>query len=365
MRSGIRSKNHACPLFFDNIVIYISFMKVTIVEARELCEKILTKNGVSVLHAKIIIDDYIEGELLGKETHGLLKFIGDYSKIINTHHKQIIIEKNDLAYALVNGNKQVGQLVAKKARDMVIKKAKKTGIAMVALNNTTSFLRPGSQAEYISQHGLIGIVFESGGAPKVPPFGGIDPVIGTNPIGYAIPTNKNPIVADLAISGRAWGLEHTAKVLPKNLFIDKNGYFTQEPKKAHAVVPFGGYKGFALGFLFEILTGSLVGAGLGEQKKKYDSINIISGIKAKRPYRGALFIAIDPSKFVNFKKFKSENSKFIDRVKQSRRRNRFKKIIITGEKSYSKKIKNLQRGWFDVSQETWKKVLKLKKINNI
>ena len=340
-------------------------MKITIIEARNLCEKILTKKGVSISHARIIVDDYIEGELLGKETHGLLKFVSDYVQVISTQGKKIVLEKNQPAYALLNGNEQAGQIVAKNARELVIKKAKKSGIAMVATYNSTAFLRPGSQAEYLSQHGLIGIVFENGGTPNVPTFSGIDPVIGTNPIGYAIPTNTDPIVADLAISECAWGLGYVAKVLPQNSFIDKNGQFTSDPKKMNAVLPFGRYKGFALGLLFEILTGSLVGAGLGGQKKFYNSTNVATGKKLSRPYRGALFIAIDPSKFVSLKKFKLENSNFLRHVKKSRRRNGFEKIVISGEISRSKKTKSLQRGWFDMRQETWKKLLHLKKVNSL
>jgi len=328
-------------------------MKVQINDIRKKCEKILTKNGVTLKNAKIIIDDYIEGELLGKTSHGLLALFDDVYKIKemvkNTDDTKIKIEKDHFTTALINGHRQAGQLVAQIARKLTIKKAKKYGIGIVGTYNAKSILRPGSQAEYISKENLIGLVFHNGGGPLVAPYGGIDPVISTDPIGYAIPTTKLPIVSDMAISEYAWGKVRVSKKLgrklPKNAFLNKKGETTENPDDVFSALPFGGYKGYALGIMSEIFSGSLVGNGVGFNK-------VDDNKKNHKKTRGATYIAIDPSKFVDINKFKKENTQLVKELKSSRKRKGIKEILVPGESAYKNKEKCLKRGWFDVHKKT-------------
>lgn len=335
-------------------------MHVNINEIREKCENFLVKTGVGKSEAKIIVDDYIEGELLGKKTHGLLAFVGgvyDTQKIKRqSNRKKIKVTKDTGVYAMINGGKQKGQLVAEKAVELVIKKAKKYGIAMVGTFNSGSILRPGSQAEKIAQKNLMGLIFHNGGGPLVPPYGGIDPIISTDPIGYAIPTLKQPLVADFAISERAWGEIRIAKELkcslPIGCFLNKKGQITISPNDAYSALPFGGYKGFCVGLLSEIFTGALVG-------NKQGLINNKVGV------RGALYVAIDPSKFVNLQKFKRENSRLVNELKKSRKLSGIKEILLPGERAYRNKALCLKRGWFDVDKKIVDKFNNLFKQANV
>ncbi len=320
----------------------------------------MVKTGVGKSEAKIIVDDYVEGELLGKKTHGLLAFAGgvyDTNKIAgHSDRKKIKIVKDNGVYALINGGKQKGQLVAEKAIELVIKKAKKYGLAMVGTFNSGSILRPGSQAEKIAKKNLIGLIFHNGGGPIVPPFGGIDPIISTDPIGYAIPTLRQPIVADFAVSERAWGEIRIAKelkrLLPAGCFLNKKGQITTKPDDAYSALPFGGYKGFCVGLLSEIFTGALVGNKQGLFNKKI-------GI------RGALYMAIDPSRFVNLQKFKKENSRLANELKKSRRLLGIKEIVLPGERAYKNKTLCLKRGWFDVDKKIVNRLDNLFKQANV
>lgn len=335
-------------------------MHININKIRKKCESFLVKTGVGKSEAKIIVDDYIEGELLGKKTHGLLAFVGgvyDTQKIKRqSNRRKIKVTKDTGVYALINGGKQKGQLVAEKAVELVTKKAKKYGIAMVGTFNSGSILRPGSQAEKIAQKNLIGLIFHNGGGPLVPPYGGIDPIISTDPIGYAIPTLKQPVVADFAVSERAWGEIRIAKefnrLLPIGCFLNKKGQITTNPNDAFSALPFGGYKGFCVGLLSEILTGALVGNEQGLSNSKV-------GV------RGALYLAIDPSKFVNLQKFKKENSRLVNELKKSRRLLGVKDILLPGERAYRNKALCLKRGWFDVDKKIVDRLNNLFKQANV
>lgn len=167
----------------------------------------------------------------------------------------------------------------------------------------------------------------------------------------------------MALSKCAWKEAKIAKLenrsLPDNSFVDKNGRITLCPIEAYAVLPFGGYKGYALGLLVEILTASLVNSDIGLKKSFYEIERTVLGKKVGKAYRGALFIAIDPARFVDMNKFKKNNEELIRQLKKSRCQDRVNKIFLPGEKAYSLKEKCLKRGWFDINEKIWRELLKI------
>lgn len=337
-------------------------MKVKISEMKKQMEKVLVKRGFSKKEAAIIVEDFLTGEMEGKKTHGLMSFPSFVEKILGDKRNRIVVEKEGPSYALINGNREFGQLVAEKARKLLIKKARKNGIAIVGTYNALTFLRPGTQAEKIQKYGLIGIVVNNGGRGAIAPVGSIDPILGTNPIGLAIPTKQKPITSDFATSKRAWGEIRVAKAekrkLPENTFIDKEGNFTTVPEKAEAVVPFGDYKGYALSLLVEILTGSMVNMPIGVNPGDSGQ-GTLRFLTKKGDTRGAVFIAIDPAKFTNFDKFKAANSRLVKQIKNSRKAKDVRKILIPGERSLNNKNKIKKQGYFEIDEELYKKINEL------
>ena len=236
------------------------------------------------------------------------------------------------------------------------------GIAIAGLYNMRAFLRPGTQAEKIEKEGLIGFVVNNGGLGSVAPTGSIDPILGTNPIGLAIPTKQNPITADFATSKRAWGEARVAKSegrkLPENTFMDKDGNFTIEPDKAESVVPFGDYKGYILALLIEILTGSLVNMPMGVNPGDSDQ-GSLRFLTKKGDMRGAVFIAIDPSKFTDFKRFKAANTELAKTIKNSRKAKGVKEILVPGERSLKNKNDAKKRGYFEIDKDLYGRIKNL------
>ncbi len=326
-------------------------MKIKIGELQNLCYAALTNVGVKRSNAKIIADDYIEGSLLGNKTHGLLTFSYAIEKAKKTKNKKFKIEKKSQSYALINANAQLGQLVAPTAINLVCTMAKKYGIAMVGVYNLLPFLRPGTQAEKIAAKDLVGLVLINGGGPLVAAPGSVDKIISTNPIGFAIPTIKEPIVCDMAISKKAYGEVRLAKLLgtklPADSFIDENGKITTNPDDVFAALPFGDYKGFNLGILFEILTGSLVNFGIGYQKKPTEKTNK----KYKKTFRGALFIAINPKAFTSLSSFKKKNNQFVKEINSLKKRKGIKEILVPGQRSYRHKQQVLKQGWLELDKK--------------
>lgn len=316
-------------------------MKIKITEVRALLEGKLKERGFGSKEARIIVNEYIQSELKGKGSHGIFGFIrGVYSKVNNNNRGHYKIIKDRPAYAYIQGNKDIGQIVADRAINLAIQKARKMGIAMVGGGNIKSFLRPGTWAEVAARKGMIGLCFNYGGGPLIAPTGAREPLISTNPIGIGIPYKPFPFVIDMATSARAYYHVKMARALgkkiEKGLGIDKLGQPTTDPNKVIAVLPFGGYKGYALSLALEMLTGPLVRTKVGKKTKKL---------------RGFLFIVINPTAFTTRKEFDRDVRQLVRELKALKRTKGTKEIFIPGEQAYRNEKKNMKRGYLEIDKK--------------
>ncbi|MBU1149009.1 Ldh family oxidoreductase [Patescibacteria group bacterium] len=324
-------------------------MKVKINEVRKVLEQKWVDVGYTKAEAKIIADEYLLGEILGRHSHGVFSALrGAYqAKKKKRGHFKVI--KNKGNYLYIEGNNDKGQIVATYAVKEGIKKAKKHGNAIVGMKDIQAFLRPGRWAGKIADNNMIGLCFNYGGAPLMAPYGAKEAVLSTNPIGIGIPTGKTPFVIDMATSVRAYYEVRMAKEMGRKLkpglAIDKNGKMTTDPNKVEAVLPFGGYKGSALAMALEIMTGPLLGTFVGKRSKKGK--------------RGALFIIIDPKMFGSLASFKKDVQRLLKDVKTARKQKGVKEILYPGERAYRFKENNLKNGYLEIDEEIWEKIINL------
>ncbi|MFC2175129.1 Ldh family oxidoreductase [archaeon] len=317
-------------------------MKVRIEEVRELLVKKLAAKGLSPEDSGIIADEFMDGELRGRNEscHGLMAFPVEIKHIDSKG--PIKVEREGPSYALVNGNGNPGQLVGKFAMELAIKKARETGVAMVGSYNHPPYLMPGYQTRYAVKEGMIGMVTTVANASTAP-FGGIDPVYGTNPIAIGIPSKKEPIVLDMATTVRAKGVTRHAKrygkEIPGGCAIDKDGKPTCIPDEVNAMLPFGGYKGYGLGFAIEALVGPLVKAKVGTETG-----------------RGFLFQVIDPEAFAGRDEFEEKVSRLVKEVKGSRKAEGVDEIFVPGEQSERTKQETLKSGFIEVDEKLWEEL---------
>ena len=117
---------------------------------------------------------------------------------------------------------------------------------------------------------MIGIYLAVGSANHMPPWGGVELLLSTNPIAFAIPAfEEPPIVLDIATSVAAYGKVKTkaqrGEVMPEGWMIDSFGKPLTDPKRAEEgfLLPIGGYKGYGLALGFGLLAGTLNDAAFG------------------------------------------------------------------------------------------------------
>ena len=261
------------------------------------------------------------------------------------------VEKDTPLSQLINGARNPAPLVAQIATDVVIEKATKNGFAIVGARNT--FSSNGAQSYYagrIAENDLIGIVC-SRSPGSVAVFGSIDPLFGTNPIGFSFPTLNEPLVFDSATSAMTfYGLilaDIKGEKLPEGITIDKNGNPTIEPKEVidgGAILPFDkSYKGAGFGMVVELLAGPLINSAFLDYKT-FDK------------EWGSTFIAISPNLLTDTNEFKQKVSDFIQTIKSSRKSPKAKSIRLPGESANELRIQAEQSGFVDVDDDVLEKI---------
>lgn len=330
-------------------------IKIEIPEIKKTLISTLLIRGLTRPEATTIASEYLDGELQGKPSHGLMAFPSLIKKLKGRRKKHKILKKTH-SVVYIDANENLGTLVGKTGADIAIKMAKSEGIGLAAIKNMITWLRPGIIAQYVADSGNVGFIINNGGKSMTAPPGGFDPVIGTNPIGIGIPTAKDPIVADMATSVRAWGEVRKAiqakQKLPKNHYYTKTGQFAIDPNTAYSALAMGDYKGFALGMMIEILTGSFLGRNMGKQSARGDY---------RVATRGGLIIVLNPKFFGSSNKFKQANSQLIKEIKGSRKLKKGGKIFVPGERAASLKKQNMKKGALEVDQKLWSQLTNFQK----
>lgn len=283
-------------------------MNIAIAELREKVLGTLRQNYSEEDSAKVA-DYLIWAEMSANKTQGIIKMTGSEPLQSVKPEHEITKERDTQLSTLLNAGKNPAPLASQVATDIVIAKAKEHGFGIVGVHNF--FTSNGAQAFYaekIARQDLIGIAL-SRSAASMAGFGGIDAVFGTNPIGYAFPTNEDPLVFDMAASAMTWYGLILAKArnesIPEGMAIDHEGNPTVDPEAAMngALLPFDhGYKGAGLGMVVEMLAGPLVGATYAQLEGDW----------------GALFMAIDPNLLVDVADFKNHASDLVQKLKSAR-----------------------------------------------
>jgi LDH2 family malate/lactate/ureidoglycolate dehydrogenase len=141
-------------------------------------------------------------------------------------------------------------------------------MAVVSVKNSNHFGASAFYAIQAVERGMIGFAATNAG-PTMAPTGGREGRLGNNAFAVAVPAgNRPPLVLDMATGAVAWGkifvAQQEKRKIPKTWALDKTGVPTDDPNAAAhqgLIQPFGGYKGYGLSLLIDILTGVLSGGG--------------------------------------------------------------------------------------------------------
>ncbi len=293
-------------------------MKISIENETKLIEELLKAYDVKENEARIVAEVIVDGDLKGFSTHGIGRF-PQYIKSIEAGtiktEGDYEIEKETPGSAMINGNHKFGHYVTVKGMDLAVKKASENGVGVVGIHDSNHYGIAGYYADLASVQDMIGIVI-SNTEPAMAPFGGKKALLGTNPITISIPSDdiNNYICVDMATSITARGTLLQAKrkgeEIPEGLALDKDGKPTTDPSEGleGSILPFGGFKGYALAFMFELLAGPLVSAACGVDVQGTATPDVMCT-------KGDLLIVIDPEHFAGSMQFKFYVDQFVNEIR--------------------------------------------------
>jgi len=310
--------------------------------ASDVFKKIGCTEQDAALAAKVLVS----ADRRGIDSHGVARLSGYVrlweAKRVNATPSINILHQTP-STATVDGDKGLGLVVAPKAMQIAIDKAKNVGTGWVSVQNSNHFGIAGYHAMMALEHDMIGICMTNA-SPLVAPTFSVERLLGTNPICVAVPAGAQPpFVADLATTTAANGklemLQRKNEEAPAGWVQDNVGKSTTDPhalKTGGALLPLGGsrdqgsHKGYALGAIVDIFSAVLSGANYGPWVPPFPAFMPMPEAMPGKGL-GHFFGAMRIDAFRPAEDFKKHMDAWITRFREAKTAAGFDKVIIPGD----------------------------------
>lgn len=270
-------------------------------EARHLIFAALTGAGTSKPNARYFTEAILDTELSGLEGHGFywLRFYCEHvrSGKVDGRVKPRVSKLSSVAFSVDAGNGFAHPAI-EAGFAKLIPAARKHGIAAMGVRNSYNAATLGYHTGRLAQDGLLAFGFTNA-TPAIAPVGGRVPVIGTNPLSFAVPGKRGKValLVDQSSSAVAWTAVKRAAMqgrdIPLGWALDADGNPTTDPAKGlgGSMAPAGGHKGFGQGLIVEVMSAALAGALRGPEMGSFTEDD------GKPIGCGQFFIALSPKLF--------------------------------------------------------------------
>ena len=305
---------------------------------KAFCVAILVKLGVPDEQTAAIIDNLVEADLRGVESHGVVR-LPIYAQrlaagVVNPRPR-VRIARETRTTAVVDGDNGMGQWVSLRAMEIAIAKAAEGDPAFVSVRNSNHFGAAAPYALMAARRDMIGFAYTIGGINHMVPWGGAEAMLGNNPFAVALPAGaERPMVLDMACSVAARGKIIVAaaegKPIPADWAVGPDGAPTTDAVEALKgfVQPVGGAKGYALTLTIGLLSTMLSGAHFGsEVTHLYEDF--------ERPQNiGHLFGALPIASFEDLAVYKRRMDKAIGEMRGAKRAPGVERVHLPGEREF-------------------------------
>lgn len=307
-------------------------MEIDRSRAKDVASAAFEAQGIDPADADITAEVLVTADAMGKGSHGLIRLPRYVNGIDHGNVDPdggIETVRDTGPGAILDGGARLGPVVATRATTEAMDRADEHGVGVVGIHNSNHLGMLGYYTDQARRDGYIAIGMTNTES-AMPPYGGAEPILGTNPIAVGLPTDP-PFNLDMSTSSIARGKilekkEH-GESFEETIALDVEGEPTTDPEAAleGTILPFGGPKGSGVAIAVEVLAGGLVGAAMGrEVTGTYHTENPCT--------KGDLFIVIDPDTFVG-EGFADDASEFLRTLKSEPRAVGFNEIRLPGEES--------------------------------
>ena len=313
----------------------VVYYRVTAEELYRFAHDVFAAAGATEATADALADNLTQGELHGMGSHGVSRLMPIYVQRLQAKgtnpDPQITLLKRHKSTAILDGDGGAGALVARHGMELAIGIAKEEGSGWVAVRNSSHYGAAFITARMALEHDMIGFS-TTASVPLQPPHGGRERALGTNPLCWCIPGGEHgDIIFDMATSVVAKGKLLLAimegKPIPEGWALDEEGYPTTDPVAADkgVMLPLGGYKGYGLALIAEILASILTDAEFGPH------INNLYGDITLPQRTGHFLGAIDVSSFMPPERFRARIDELVSFIRSIPLAPGHEEILIPGE----------------------------------
>jgi LDH2 family malate/lactate/ureidoglycolate dehydrogenase len=288
--------------------------------------------GMTREDAALLAETLVVADLRGCHSHGVLRVPEYVRKLrsggVNPRGKPTVVRDSSTTL-VVDGGNSMGQIGSVFAMRQIIERARSTGLAAAAVRGSNHCGAMAFYAMLALSEDMIGIA-TTNALPTMAPWGGVDKILGINPLAVAVPAGEeDPIVLDAAFSGSSHGkirvYHQKGLPIPKSWAFDADGNPTTDAAAAleGLLQPIGGYKGTGLALVMGVLSTLLSGASYGTELG-----NMVDGSKPGQD--GHFFMALKVSAFMDVEVFKQRADGVIRQIRQGKRANGFDRIYQPG-----------------------------------
>ena len=324
-------------------------MQLTIPEATELVVRALTRHRMAEPCARLVADHLVTAALCGHEFSSLPRVLAIVEELRSRPPAgEIRVVRETPTSALIDGGDNIAYAVSITALDKAMAICAKSGVAIVGVNNTWFSGRLAYYVERAARQGYVAL-HTTNTTARVAPFGGIDRLLGTNPLAIAFPSADEPLIVDIGTSSTSWGdvvlCRAKGEPLPAGVAIDIDGRPTLDPEAAlaGAFLPWGGQRGSGLSLAIHLL-GVLAGSPV-----------VIDGSRGF----GLFFLVFDPALLMPREQFRSRVSEFRKVIQASRPAEGVAKVRVPGEGSMDRYRRAVAAGVIQLDDRVYTQILGL------
>jgi LDH2 family malate/lactate/ureidoglycolate dehydrogenase len=304
---------------------------------RAFVQRVFEKSGMAAVDAEILADHLAWADLRGISWLGANK-VPEYVARLRAGVTRATGREPNVTYQrggflVVDAEDAFGQVVGHRVMKRVIDTSRTTGVSAAVVRNTTSAGALGYFASLAVEERMIGFAINNS-PPLQPAPGGAGKVVGNQAFAVASPAGRHPpLVLDMATSAITLARIHDYRqrraLLPEGVALTADGRPTVDPVAAldGMLLPMGGYRGFGLALLWEVLTGVLAASSTF-------STQVSSPADTSRPQGvSMLLLAIDPTVSMPYETFTARVDDLIDRIHGAPRMDGAEPLRLPGDRA--------------------------------
>jgi L-2-hydroxycarboxylate dehydrogenase (NAD+) len=314
---------------------------------RSFAASVLAALDVDPAHANITAQRLIEADLRGRSGHGIIRLPPYCTRLRAGGYNlrpTISLASETPVSALVDGDNGLGQVVVTRAVEIAVDKARTTGIGWVGTVHSNHAGAAGVYTALALAEGLGSMYFAVANANSMPPWGGRERLLSTNPLAVAFPADdQGPFELDMATTVASHGTidvkVRAGEPLPEGWVADLDGNPITDPNRVDEgfLVPIGGYKGAGLNFMIGTFAGIMTGAAFGRSVVNFRTDHTTP------TNTGQSILVFRPDLFIS----RAEYERRMDTILQEFRTSESmtdEPVRLPGEQARARIADNLQRG---------------------